>query len=563
MHFTNPWHVTVIRTRGLSFVRPDKSWRPIVKITVVDGSHEYVLPEVVLGSDGQNSDFKSFVPVHGVNRSTSLVLQVFHRSQTKKKHRKPTLVGSAKLPLAEIINKYPLPHSRPVHHDVRLSCPPPQRKSPTVGGRRQHSATLTLKFVVPNPTQPSRPPSPIDNAYSEMDGMFSDGASSSKDPADTLVASVQDEFNEQGPWDQQQPESLPGALGLRRRRRRLTGFHVDSDTDQGASESSVEGPWPRTPIDDYFGAAYEDEDAMSGWTKAVDGGFEGAVVSPSMIPLIPLHEGDNVSMTSMRRSLSFAESVVDVFAPYHELREADQDNDLDKAEKVLGRLLTEWYVVGASLLALAGIDAAVFGFAPGALFVVDGFSKSVVAIGAIAAGIGLVTDTWFLVLYSGANAEKFQVRTFCNPGLETISTDTFTVYLKQRLAKDVYKSYFFFCLTCRLPAVCMFISAMALMFFLLGVAWAAWPAAVLVMSFVAGMLLTSQFLVFGIHRFIEAVIWIVRVVWRKIARPLQPNPPQTHSGGLPHMQQGRAPRPSRTSQNRERVEMPIPEPARA
>ena len=61
------------------------------------------------------------------------------------------------------------------------------------------------------------------------------------------------------------------------------------------------------------------------------------------------------------------------------------------------------------LLGLAGIDAAVFGFAPDGLFAVQGFSREAVSVGAIAAGIGLVCDAWFLIMYSGANVQKFQV----------------------------------------------------------------------------------------------------------------------------------------------------------
>ena len=40
----------------------------------------------------------------------------------------------------------------------------------------------------------------------------------------------------------------------------------------------------------------------------------------------------------------------------------------------------------------------------------EGFSLGAVSIGAIAAGLGLVYDAWFLVLYSGANGAKFLVR---------------------------------------------------------------------------------------------------------------------------------------------------------
>ncbi|KAI9062574.1 hypothetical protein FKP32DRAFT_1677105 [Trametes sanguinea] len=480
MHFTDPWHVTVLRIRGRSFVCPEKSWRPVVKITVMDGDHVYMLPEVTLGSDGQNSNFKSFIPVHGVSGSTSLVLQAFRMSQTKKKHRKPTLVGSARLSLTEIITKYPLPHPRPIHYDVRLSCPPPQRKSPTFGGRQSHSATLTLKFVVPNPTQISRPAFPITDTHSGMNGTLSDGALSSRDTTNTLVASGPHGSQEEAPWKQQEPRALPAAPGLRRRRMKLKGFHVDSETDECEFDSSES--WPPTPVEDNLGASYEGEEGASFQPRSLQGAPDETVMS---LCILPSRVGNEASVMSARRPLSFAEAILDRWTPYQQLLEAGQDNDLDKAAKVHKELLNEWYAMGGWLLALAGIDAAVFGFAPGALFIVDGFSQCVVATGAAAAGIGLVTDAWFLLLYGSASPEKFQ-----------------------RMAKDLYDSYFFFCLTCRLPSMCMLVSALALMLFLLGVAWSAWPTVVLVMSFVAGVLLTSQFLVFGIHRFMGAIIWV-------------------------------------------------------
>ncbi|KAI0328437.1 hypothetical protein GY45DRAFT_1326295 [Cubamyces sp. BRFM 1775] len=361
------------------------------------------------------------------------------------------------------------------------------------------------------------------------------------------------------------PSALPGETGLRRRRRRPRGFHVDSDSDAHMSESSDEGPWPPTPPNEEFPTIYEDDDGSLCGLPAIDGGIDDAVISPCVIPM---HAGVNGG-ASARVPLSLPGSVVNVFAPYQELREADQDNDVDKAEKVLNRLLTEWYVVGASLLALAGIDSAVFGFAPGSMYVIDGFSQSVVAIGAIAAGIGLVTDAWFLVLYSGSSAEKFQ-----------------------RVAKDVYNTYFFFCLTCRLPTMCMFVSAIALMFFLLGVAYTAWPTAVLVMSFCAGLLFSSQFLIFGAHRSIEFAIWGVRVLWRKslyaLGRAPVPQPQQqlqihvhphtqSQSNTQPHtvhvhFPQQLPPRPHstppghasyvpRVGSPNNRMEMPIPKPA--
>ena len=54
--------------------------------------------------------------------------------------------------------------------------------------------------------------------------------------------------------------------------------------------------------------------------------------------------------------------------------------------------------VRVQLLALAGIDAAIFGLAPGSIFPVDGLARMVVALGAISAGLGLFLDTLLLCL---------------------------------------------------------------------------------------------------------------------------------------------------------------------
>ncbi|KAI0714531.1 hypothetical protein C8Q76DRAFT_427469 [Earliella scabrosa] len=538
MDFNEPWHLTVVRTRGLLFVRPEKSWRPIVTISVVDGNRDHGLPhEVMLGSDGQNPNVKkSVIPIHDVTLNTRLVIQVFHRSQTKKKHRKRSLVGSANVSLSEFLNRNPLPHRRPVDFDVRLSCPPPQRKSPTIGGRQQHNATLTMRFHVPHQenVDESPPLSPMSDHH-ETDGLFSegmlsDGPFSSKAQSDTAVQSSSERVEDE-PWGKQpEPERLDGTAGLRRRRkRRVKGFHIDSDSDAcyAASSSEEEFSGPPTPQDEYFPPIQEECS-----TPACEEQVEAVVFAPRMLPV----SVDQVSIVSVQASLSFAEACIDRLGPYHELCEGELDGDCDKAEKVLGRLLTEWYIVGASLLALAGIDAAVFGFGDDALVSPDGFERGAVSMGAIAAGIGLVCDAWFLVLYSNANAQKFL-----------------------RLAKDVYGSYFFFCLTCRLPTLCMFLSALSLMAFLLAVAWKAWPSAVLVMSFVAGFLLTSQFLVYGVHRFVNLVIWVVRVCWKKVAGRGQSMPPQQQPAEMVHPPPHSTP--PRVSQ--ERMEMPIPSPTPA
>lgn len=75
----------------------------------------------------------------------------------------------------------------------------------------------------------------------------------------------------------------------------------------------------------------------------------------------------------------------------------------------------------------------------------------------------------------------------------------------------MYGTYFFFCLTCRLPTLCLFVAVCALLAFLLAVAWGAWSTAVLVMCCGAGVILTLQYLVYGAHRTVNFAIWLV---WR-------------------------------------------------
>jgi hypothetical protein len=62
----------------------------------------------------------------------------------------------------------------------------------------------------------------------------------------------------------------------------------------------------------------------------------------------------------------------------------------------------------------------------------------------------------------------------------------------------------------------MMLSATALMVFLLGVAWRAWRAAVLVMCFVAGLVGTLQYLVYGLHQVVKLLGRGGRAVRRRV-----------------------------------------------
>jgi hypothetical protein len=57
------------------------------------------------------------------------------------------------------------------------------------------------------------------------------------------------------------------------------------------------------------------------------------------------------------------------------------------------------------------------------------------------------------------------------------------------------------------------VSIVALVAFLGAIAWAAWPAAVLVMCVLAGILVSLQFIVYGCHRIALGFAWMLRGAW--------------------------------------------------
>ena len=123
----------------------------------------------------------------------------------------------------------------------------------------------------------------------------------------------------------------------------MRGFHVDSDSHADTS-SGEESPYPETPEHEYFPPIYEDEPGFKFREGSVE--EEVAAVSPR---ILPLHAGQGNAVDVQAASMSFMERCLYWMSPYEELKEAEAAGDTDKAEKVLGRLLTEWYVVGASV----------------------------------------------------------------------------------------------------------------------------------------------------------------------------------------------------------------------
>ncbi|TCD59964.1 hypothetical protein EIP91_011005 [Steccherinum ochraceum] len=483
-----PWYLTVVRTQGIQFIRAEKSCRPIVSVKIINAGHTDGTHEVLLGPDGRSVNLKSPFVLREVDLDTYLDIAVEHKPAGKNKKRRH-LIGTAYVSVGELLKRQARAGAADV--DLKLTCPPPQKRSPTIGGSRQLGcASITVRLRCPVPVASSSVSvtaveSPVSSGLE--DEVLSEGVMS-----DVSVSIHKDYFFQpnDGPTPTimliTKPEDPSHTIRRRKKKPKIRGYTVNTDDedDHGALLSSPESlSYPPSPTHSPSFDIIWDKDEVT-FTDGV-----GVVLSPSedwIAPRVLPRFIDQVSLAGSM-SLSAAETLLDWIAPYRELTQAEEDQEY---EKVLGKMLTEWYVVGGSLLAVIAVDAAVFGFSSDdTIFAVDGIAKRSVVIGSIAAGIGLAIDVWFIIKYSGADGRKFQ-----------------------RAALDVYNTYFFFCLTCRFPTLCLLVAACALMVFLLAVAYVAWPDAVLVMSVIAGMLMTLQYLVYGFHRAGNVVVWVVR--WR-------------------------------------------------
>jgi hypothetical protein len=125
---------------------------------------------------------------------------------------------------------------------------------------------------------------------------------------------------------------------------------------------------------------------------------------------------------------------------------------------------------------LAAIDTAVFTLSPGSMFFVNDYAKNAIALSSISSGVGLACDAWFLLRYTWVDVQTFSIR-----------------------ARDIYDTYLFFSISAHVPTICTFLSAVSLAGFLALVAFATWPEAVVVLCFFVGIVMSLQYLVYGVH----------------------------------------------------------------
>ncbi|KAI0246614.1 hypothetical protein BJV78DRAFT_1157748 [Lactifluus subvellereus] len=487
-----PWQLTVLRSQNLGMLRPERS-RPIITLEV-DGQHKH---EVILGTDGQNPNQRDIIllSTFGTNlrvrpKACCVGRDAPGRCHEEAGHR-PTCAFTRSSPRAML--------TQPLDVELRLSDVPAARKK-SVAQKYQPCASL-LTCLRPPPSVMS----PLKGHESDEDDL-------------SVISSVTDDHENPPPWTSAVSEEPPSGL----RRRKVTGYCINSEeecsseSDCCISEGEVDDaetcdPWePPISYDDKSSTIHSGSFEIRKYTRTPS---IISIILPSLFP--QTHVTDNVSVAS------FASSASDTLTCHRELREARVDSDFDR---ILVRLISEWYFTGASvsmafivpvrglgllsipaslrhrvdisvkllvllpgLIILHSVDTGVFGYSENH---VDSVAKRFLIISCVAAAIGLFINAWFIFAYSGADVRKLQT-----------------------LAVDIYGSYFFFALSSRLPLLALFIAVLALVGFLGVMAWTAWPTAVLVMCAFAGVLVSLQFIVYSVHRIALYLVWILRGVW--------------------------------------------------
>jgi hypothetical protein len=158
---------------------------------------------------------------------------------------------------------------------------------------------------------------------------------------------VTEEPEDTPPWASGIFEEPPPGL---RRRKTTKGYCIDSEEERSGesdcciSEGETEetkacGPWePSISSDEYPTTPQLDTLEIRTYSHVSS---SVSVILPSLLPLT--YVVDNVSVTS---GASFASSAFDTVTYHRELREAEMDSDFDR---ILGKLLSEWYYTGASV----------------------------------------------------------------------------------------------------------------------------------------------------------------------------------------------------------------------
>ncbi|KAF8646924.1 hypothetical protein AX16_007016 [Volvariella volvacea WC 439] len=238
----------------------------------------------------------------------------------------------------------------------------------------------------------------------------------------------------------------------------VKGYTVDSEDElKSKSTGSEEHPLIQDSPRSDCSSLDEDEDAGQGLCVS-------HVYRQIFSSLLPQHTGQlktQHQLTGWRKAL--AELTI-----YGKLKCASTPSEFETCQN---RLKSEWQWSGGFLLVLTGIDVAILAIGSDAIYSVDENAKRAAATSVMASAFGLIYTGYFHVRYNWIDADLFAER-----------------------AKDVHGSYALFALSARLPTLFMLISGACLSVFLFVVGYDARPEAALALCALAGLFLTTRFL---------------------------------------------------------------------
>jgi hypothetical protein len=159
---------------------------------------------------------------------------------------------------------------------------------------------------------------------------------------------VTDEPENKPPWASAVSEDPPPGL---RRRKNVKGYCIYSDEDRSGesecclSEEETEerkacSPW-EPPISSDEPPALQDTLEIQTFNHAPS---TVSIIFPSLLP--STYVVSNASNASIASGASFASTTFDTLTYHRELCEAQVDSDFDR---ILARLISEWYYTGASV----------------------------------------------------------------------------------------------------------------------------------------------------------------------------------------------------------------------
>ncbi|KAL1730760.1 hypothetical protein EV714DRAFT_283855 [Schizophyllum commune] len=479
------WGFTVVRGEGFKGLRPEKKWKPIVTLDVdqLSGGHR----ETVLGCDGQNPNLKELLRIAGATMKSKVEIQVWHRSESKKKSKKRNLVGTARHSLEDLLAQ----QERDKRVEVRLQCQALRKKS-AVKTKANNGPYLLLRLHPPSSISLPR----LDTSLSPDEGTLSDGRSSGydSDAASPLVSPVTSAspVASEPEGKSSDFEAGPGPSTLRHRKK-AKGYCVDSD-DEPASSTASDEEWPDFTVepaapgsDDSNSTVVNDnceggDDEQPGAVVLLPPGLLSAAVewmAASAVAILPQYT-EKIEVPAAARPSS-PERILIACTVYRDLR----DPTLCDFDQVHQRLRHEWFMMITILAAIAGVDAAIFAIGPDTIFAVTAneFSRSTIAFSFIASGCGIACSALLLARFNWCTPAVFASR-----------------------AKDIGSdSYVCFALSAHVPLLCMMVASVCVMMYMASVAFSEWPVGSAVFCFFVGMIMTLQFFAYGARKLAAGV----------------------------------------------------------